>query len=715
MANIDEQLNPQQLEAVQHTEGPLLIIAGAGSGKTRVLTYRISHLLETGKATPGEILAITFTNKAAREMRERVERLVGSTDGMWISTFHAACVRILRYHGKLVDCLPGFSIYDDQDQIHVVKSCLKELDMDEKKFHPRAVLSCISSAKNQLKGPGQTQENAGEYFERKVAEVYSLYHNKLKTNNAVDFDDLLVKAVELLKNNPEVLEYYQRRFKYIHVDEYQDTNHAQYELVRLLSQGSGNICVVGDDDQSIYLFRGADVNNLLDFEKDYPEARVIKLEQNYRSTGNILGAANSVIANNTRRKAKELWTDSGDGAQVSLYNAQNEMDEAGFIVRTIQTGNRPLKDYAMLFRTRAQSRALEDAMIKSGTPYQLIGGLPFYGRKEIKDMLAYLKLLANPWDSVSLNRIINEPRRGIGERTVSRLLAYAAKRNLAPMSCLEEAAEGIGGKSGSCLREFAKMMDHLAEVASESAVTITLQEVMHKTGYIAVLGDEGTVEAQSRLENLQELLTVTEDYDQRIGGELGLFLEEVSLVADVDKLNEGQDGVTLMTLHSAKGLEFPVVFLVGLEEGLFPHSRSLDDDEQIHEERRLCYVGMTRAMEELNLVWARTRHVFGRMNTGRPSRFLKEIDTKYLRYINGNPMQVSQWGGSASVQQQREAASAKTIYVVGMVVDHRQWGRGSVVETTTLGDQAVVVVDFPGSGKRRLMADFAPLIVVNEE
>jgi DNA helicase-2/ATP-dependent DNA helicase PcrA len=531
----------------------------------------------------------------------------------------------------------------------------------------------------------------------------------------VDFDDLLVKAVQLLEQNPDVLGYYQRRFKYIHVDEYQDTNHAQYRLIRLLSQGSGNVCVVGDDDQSIYLFRGADVNNLLDFEKDYPEARVIKLEQNYRSTGNILGAANSVIAHNTRRKAKELWTDAGEGAQVSLYNAQNEMDEAGFIVRTIQTGNRPLGDYAMLFRTRAQSRALEDAMIKSGTPYQLIGGLPFYGRKEIKDMLAYLKLLANPWDSVSLNRIINEPRRGIGERTVSRLLAYAAKKNLAPMSCLEKAAEGIGGKSGSCLKEFAKMMAHLEEVASESAVTITLQEVMHKTGYAAALADEGTVEAQSRLENLQELLTVTEDYDRRVGGDLGLFLEEVSLVADVDKLEEGQEGVTLMTLHSAKGLEFPVVFLVGLEEGLFPHSRSLDQEEQIHEERRLCYVGMTRAMEELNLVWARTRHVFGRMNTCRPSRFLKETDTKYLRYINGNPLQVSQWGGSAATQQKREEASAKTNYVVGMVVDHRQWGRGSVVETTTLGDQAVVVVDFPGSGRRRLMADFAPLIVVTED
>lgn len=714
MRNLEAELNPQQLEAVRHTDGPLLIIAGAGSGKTRVLTYRIAHLLDTGKALPGDILAITFTNKAAREMKERVEKLVQSSDGMWISTFHAACVRILRRHGKLVNCLPGFSIYDDQDQMHVVKNCLKELDLDDKKFHPRAVLSAISNAKNQLIGPEKFKDKAYEYFHRRVAEVYKLYDGKLRANNAVDFDDLLTKTVELLEGHPEVLDYYQHRFKYIHVDEYQDTNHAQYRLIRLLAEGRGNICVVGDDDQSIYLFRGADVNNILDFEKDYPDTRVIKLEQNYRSTGNILGAANSVIAHNSRRKAKELWTAAGEGAKVNLYNAQNEVDEAGYIVRAIQTGNRPLGDYAILFRTRAQSRALEDAMIKSGIPYQLIGGLPFYGRKEIKDMLAYLKLLANPWDAVSLNRVINEPRRGIGERTVSRLLAYASERGLAPMSCLSDAAKEIGGKSGACLMEFAKMMAHLDVVAGESAVTITLQEVMQKSGYIATLNAEGTVEAQSRLENLQELLTVTEDYDRRIGGDLGLFLEEVSLVADVDKLEEGVEGITLMTLHSAKGLEFPVVFLVGLEEGLFPHSRSLDDEEQVHEERRLCYVGMTRAMEELNLIWARTRHVFGRMETCRPSRFLKETDEKYLKYINGTPFQVRQWGGPASSQPRQESAAAKTKYIVGMVVDHRQWGRGTVVETSMLGDQAVVVVDFPGSGRRRLMADFAPLVVVEE-
>lgn len=711
MENIAAHLNPEQLAAVRHTDGPLLIIAGAGSGKTRVLTYRIAHLLETGKAAPPEILAITFTNKAAREMQERVQKLVGSTDGMWISTFHSACVRILRRHGSLVDCLPGFTIYDDQDQMQVVKSCLKELDLDDKKFHPRGVLSAISCAKNQLQGPEEFKAEAGgEYYQRRVAEVYRIYQNKLKASNSVDFDDLLVKAVELLSNNPDVLEYYQRRFRYIHVDEYQDTNHVQYRLVKLLAQAHRNVCVVGDDDQSIYLFRGADVSNILDFEKDYPEAKVIKLEQNYRSTGNILGAANSVISHNRRRKAKALWTASGEGAQVNLYNAQNEGDEASFVVRSIQEGKRPLGDYAVLFRTRAQSRALEDAMIKAGIPYQLIGGQPFYGRKEIKDMLAYLKVLANPWDVVSLSRIINEPRRGIGDRTVERLLVYAQANNLAPMSCLEAAAQDIGGKSGACLMEFARMMAHLGAVAGESAVTITLQEIMHKTGYVATLTAEKSVEAQSRLENLQELLTVTEDYDRRVGGDLGLFLEEVSLVADVDKLEDGVDGATLMTLHSAKGLEFPVVFLVGLEEGLFPHSRSLDDEEQLHEERRLCYVGMTRAMEELCLVWARTRHIFGRLTSCRPSRFLQEVEEKHLNFLNGSPFQIKMWAGPTEARPQ--AATAKTDYKVGMVVAHAKWGTGSVVETSTLGDQAVILVEFPGGDRRRLMADFAPLTIV---
>lgn len=706
---LDTQLNPQQLEAVRHFDGPLLIIAGAGSGKTRVLTCRISHLLETGKAAPGEILAITFTNKAAREMRERVGRLVGSTDGMWISTFHSACVRILRRHGSLVDCQPGFSIYDDQDQLQVVKACLKELDMDEKKFHPRAVLSEISSAKNQLQDPAGYREQVSGYFHRRVAEVYQAYQGKLRANNAADFDDLLMKTVQLLEGHPNILEYYQGRFRYILVDEYQDTNHAQYRLVSLLAQAGRNICVVGDDDQSIYLFRGAEVSNILDFEKDYPEAKVIKLEQNYRSTGNILGAANSVIANNARRKVKELWTAAGEGAKVSLYNAQNEVDEAAFVVRTVQTGTRPLGDYAVLFRTRAQSRALEDAMIKAGLPYQLIGGLPFYGRKEIKDMLAYLRVLANPWDAVSLTRIINEPRRGIGDRTVERLLAYAQEQALSPLACLEEAARDIGGRTGACLAEFAKLMNHLDLIASESAVTITLQEIMHKTGYVAALTSENSIEAQSRLENLQELLTVTEDYDRRVGGDLGLFLEEVSLVADVDKLEEGVDGVTLMTLHSAKGLEFPVVFLVGLEEGLFPHARSLEDEEQLHEERRLCYVGMTRAMEELNLVWARTRHLFGRVESCRPSRFLRETDDKYLRYINGSPAQVKMWAPASTPQPN---PVSQTQYRVGMVVEHRQWGRGTVVETGALGDQAVVLVEFSGGDRRRLMADFAPLTVI---
>lgn len=706
------QLNPQQLEAVRHTQGPVLIIAGAGSGKTRVLTYRIAYLLDTGLAAPGEILAITFTNKAAREMRERVEKLVGNTDGMWISTFHSACVRILRRHGALVNCMPGFTIYDDQDQLQVIKNCLRELDLDDRKFHPRAVLAAISNAKNRLQSPEEMRQQAADYFMRRAADIYALYQQKLAAGNAVDFDDLLLKVVELLANHPDVLAYYQRKFKYILVDEYQDTNRVQYRLIQLLGQAHRNVCVVGDDDQSIYLFRGADVRNILDFEQDYPDARIIKLEQNYRSTGNILGAANSVIAHNQRRKAKALWTAAGEGCLVNLYTAQNEADEAAFVVRTVQAGSRPLGDYAVLFRTRAQSRALEDAMLRAGIPYQLIGGQPFYGRKEIKDMLAYLRLLVNPWDTVSLARIINEPRRGIGERTLEKLLAYAQARNLAPMSCLEEAAREIGGSAGARLLDFARLMAHLEAVAAESAVTITLQEVMHKTGYAAALAAEQTIEAQSRMENLQELLTVTEEYDRRVGGDLGLFLEEVALVADVDQLQQGSDCLTLMTLHSAKGLEFPVVFIVGLEEGLFPHARSLEDEEQLHEERRLCYVGMTRAQQELFLIWARTRHLFGRVTACRPSRFLAETGAQYLHFINGSPFQLRMW--AVTDQPQPRASGPKTQFRVGMTVAHAKWGRGTVVETETLGDQPVVVVEFAGGDRRRLMADFAPLTVVEE-
>lgn len=711
MPDYPGELNPQQLEAVRHTDGPLLIIAGAGSGKTRVLTHRIAFLLEQG-AAPEEILAITFTNKAAREMRQRVELLVGSTDGMWIATFHSACVRMLRRHGALVDCLPGFSIYDDQDQLQVVRSCLRELNLDDKKYHPRGVLAAISKAKNALQGPGDFARQATDHFSSRVAEVYALYSAKLRASNALDFDDLLVKAVELLETQPQVLGRYQDRFRYIHVDEYQDTNHAQYRWVNLLARARRNICVVGDDDQSIYLFRGADVGNILDFERDYPEAKVIKLEQNYRSTGNILGAANSVIANNRRRKAKELWTAADPGAKPRVYNAGDEGDEANFVVRTISGGSRPLGDYAVLFRTRAQSRALEDAFIKNGLPYQLIGGLPFYGRKEVKDMLAYLKILANPWDQVSLARIINEPRRGIGDRTLERLLNFAQAKDLAPVAALAEAAREFGGQAGAALARFAAMIGDLENVAGESAVTITLQEVMYKTGYAAALSGEGTVEAQSRLENLQELLTVTEDFDVRVGGDLGLFLEEVSLVAEVDSLNEGVEGVTLMTLHSAKGLEFPVVFIVGLEEGLFPHSRSLDTEEELNEERRLCYVGMTRAREELVLVWARTRHIFGRLDACRPSRFLRETEEKYLDYLNGSPRQIRMWA-PASQPDKAERPSIK--YTPGLIVEHGKWGWGRVVEVTALGDQPVILVEFSGGDRRRLMADFAPLTVVEKQ
>lgn len=708
MTDFEKELNPQQLEAVRHLEGPLLIIAGAGSGKTRVLTYRIAYLLEKG-VSPNEILAITFTNKAAREMRERVESLVGSTVGMWISTFHSACLRMLRRHGHYVDCLPGFSIYDEQDQQQVLRECLRQLDLDDKKYTPRGMLAAISKAKNQLQGPDQFAREAADPYSRKVATIYNLYAEKLRANNALDFDDLLLKAVALLESQPQVLMDYQNRFRYILADEYQDTNRVQYRWLFLLAQAHRNICVVGDDDQSIYLFRGADVGNILDFEGDYPEAKVIKLEQNYRSTGNILGAAHSVIAHNSRRKAKELWTAGVPGEKPAVYNAGDERDEANFVVGRITQGGRPLGNHAVLFRTRAQSRALEEAFLNAGLPYQLIGGLPFYGRKEVKDMLAYLKVLANPWDAVSLSRIINEPRRGIGDRTLSRLLAYAQENNLPPMSCLGAVAQAVGGKAGVGLGEFAQMMAQVEAIAGESAVTITLQEVMQKSGYVAALTAERSVEAQSRLENLQELLTVTEEYDRRVGGDLGLFLEEVSLVAEVDSLEEGAEEVSLMTLHSAKGLEFPVVFIVGMEEGLFPHSRSLDTEEELNEERRLCYVGMTRAKEELFLVWARTRHIFGRLGACRPSRFLREADEKFLDYLNSSYRQMRMWT-PAPLPPSAERAAVN--FRVGMLVEHGQWGRGRVVETSALGEQAVVLVEFSGGDRRRLLADFAPLTVL---
>ncbi len=704
-------MNPQQMEAVRQTEGPLLIIAGAGSGKTRVITHRIAHILEEGLARPPEILAITFTNKAANEMKERVEKLVGSTDGMWISTFHSACVRMLRKHGHLVGCLPGFSIYDDADQLMVVRMCVRQLDLDDKRYVARGVLAVISHAKNQLMGPEEFAKQASGRYQENVARVFELYQQKLRENNALDFDDLLVRAVELLSEHPHVLEEYQQRFKYVHVDEYQDTNHAQYKWVNLLASGHNNICVVGDDDQSIYLFRGADVANILDFEKDYPQARVIKLEQNYRSTGNVLAAANSVISHNQSRKPKKLWTDQGQGNKVYVYTAYSEVDEAEFVTRMVNSGNRPPGDYAVLYRTRAQSRVLEDSLRRANIPYKLLSGVPFYGRKEIKDMLSYLRILVNPYDNASLIRVINEPRRGIGQRTMEKLFSHAAARGLPAVLCLAEAGKEIGGSTGGALAEFAELYKGLAEIASESSVSVTLQEVMLRTGYLEHLKAEGTVESLSRLENMQELLTVTGEFDKKIGGDLTMFLEDISLVSELDNLDDDADAVVLMTLHSAKGLEFPVVFITGLEEGLFPHSRCLADEQQLHEERRLCYVGMTRAKRDLYLMWARGRNIFGRFQSSLPSRFLRETDPEYLRFLNGSLEQIRGWapgGEPAAEKQPKEDID----YTPGMVVEHNKWGRGVVVETGVLGDQAVVVVDFPGQGRRRLMAGFAPLKVI---
>ena len=732
-------LNPQQAEAVINTEGPLLIMAGAGSGKTKVLTCRVANLLQKG-VRPYRILAITFTNKAAAEMRERVNNMSGpAAKDVWLFTFHAFCARFLRME---IDKLPGyggnFAIYDTADSQNLIKQILKEMNLDDKRFQPSGILSRISNAKNALQDAASFARQAGDFYEQKVADIYSRYEQKLQLNNALDFDDLLMFSIKLLQENKEVREKYQDRFDYLLVDEYQDTNHAQYLLTKFLAAKHRNICVVGDADQSIYGWRGADIQNILDFEKDYPDAKVIKLEQNYRSTQIILDAANAVIENNTGRKPKNLWTENKSGADIIYFQAVDERDEARFVIEQLQnlqrTENKKLGDMAILYRTNTQSRIFEEMLIKSGISYNMVGGLKFYERKEIKDIIAYLRVIFNPADSLSLLRIINVPKRGIGDASLAKIQAYAAANNVSLFEAVSNAAaiDGLSSRFVSKLDDLAGIIFELMNLAGEAPVEDLIDRVLRDTGYLEELENERTPQAQSRIDNLHELISVAQEFAaSEEENNLENFLAHVALVSDIDDTELGEDAITLMTLHSSKGLEFPVVFLVGMEEGLFPHARTLMDETEIEEERRLCYVGITRAKEKLFLSSTKMRTIYGNTVTYPPSRFLQEIPARLVKTIkrqerfsalenfkqvsekySARPQKPASTFNPHSFMPQKPAAAAGgtgTRFNTGDRVSHSKWGEGMVVSVKDSPDGQEVKVAFAGAGVRSLLTKYAVL------
>jgi DNA helicase-2/ATP-dependent DNA helicase PcrA len=719
------QLNEVQRQAVETTEGPIQILAGAGSGKTRVLTYRVAFLLAEKKAHPWNILAITFTNKAAREMKERIQSLVGDiAEDIWISTFHAMCVRILRRDIDRMGYSRNFTILDPSDQLSVIKQILKEENLDPKKFEPRSLLYRISSAKNKMLGPHEMLTRAkaeNDLFGEVAAEVYEKYEQKLRSNESLDFDDLLLKTVDLFEQVPEVKEFYQRKFQYIHVDEYQDTNHVQYVLVRTLAAHHQNICVVGDADQSIYRFRGADISNILRFEQDWPQAKLIKLEQNYRSTKNILQAANHLIAHNTNRKPKELWTENEKGKPICLFEADNEHGEAYFvaenIMKLVQEGA-SYRDCAILYRTNAQSRVLEEVFLKANLPYQVVGGIKFYERKEIKDILAYLRLIVNPQDDLSLTRIINVPRRGIGAATLEKITNYAQTQGIPLFHALLELEEiGLTKRAVKPLQAFVEMIKQLHAMADYLSAEEMLEEVFRMTGYKEELIREKTMEAQGRLENLDEFVSVVQEFERRSEDKsLVALLTDLALIADVDQLDEEKAGnnqptaaVSLMTLHSAKGLEFPYVFLVGMEEGIFPHNRSLDDEEEMEEERRLAYVGITRAERQLYLTWSRMRTIFGHTSSNPPSRFLKEIPEEVLEQV-GKPKMIQPTLSNRRPFVRRSPQASEVAWQVGDQVTHSKWGIGTIVKVQGEGQDQELNIAFPAPiGVKKLLAAFAPI------
>ena len=717
-----DDLNPMQREAVATTEGPVLVVAGAGSGKTRVLTYRIAHLIQDLAVPPWDVLAITFTNKAAGEMKERVGQLVGGVArSMWVSTFHSACVRILRREAPRLGYRSAFTIYDAQDSLRAITMVIKDLDMDPKRFPPRSIRSAISNAKNELIDYESFRSRAVSYHQRNVADIYRLYQQRLLDASAMDFDDLLMVTVELFSAFPEVLEHYQDRFRYLHVDEFQDTNRAQYLLVKQLAAEHRNICAVGDADQSIYKFRGADIRNIIDFERDFPETRVVVLDQNYRSTETILTAANSVIANNGRRKPKRLWSDLGQGLPITRYDAQDDRDEAGFVseeVGKLVTEGIDMSDMAIFYRVNAQSRVFEEVFARYKVPYNVIGTVRFYERREIKDVLAYLRVLCNPDDNISLRRVINLPRRGIGSVTLDRIGRFAEDRELSFFDALGRVDQvpGLAARSANAVRSFLKILEDLTEKAARGPAD-AVRAVLEDVGYLKWVESEGTFEALGRADNLKELVSSAEEFEQdaRDSDDLNwddlegvrrleLFLESVSLVGDIDDLEEDSGAVTLMTLHNAKGLEFPVVFISGLEEGVFPHSRALTDQDELEEERRLCYVGLTRARQRLYLTTSRSRMLYGVPSYNLPSRFLKEIPldlVSKVRYRKRNPR-------TESINFKGDSLSEDQI-TVGDRVRHDLWGVGTVVRTAGEGDRAEAEIVFKSGGSRTLLLCWAPL------
>ncbi|MGD2350801.1 DNA helicase PcrA [Bacillus subtilis] len=725
-------LNPVQQEAVKTTDGPLLLMAGAGSGKTRVLTHRIAYLMAEKHVAPWNILAITFTNKAAREMKERVESILGpGADDIWISTFHSMCVRILRRDIDRIGINRNFSILDTADQLSVIKGILKERNLDPKKFDPRSILGTISSAKNELTEPEEFSKVAGGYYDQVVSDVYADYQKKLLKNQSLDFDDLIMTTIKLFDRVPEVLEFYQRKFQYIHVDEYQDTNRAQYMLVKQLAERFQNLCVVGDSDQSIYRWRGADITNILSFEKDYPNASVILLEQNYRSTKRILRAANEVIKNNSNRKPKNLWTENDEGIKISYYRGDNEFGEGQFVAGKIHqlhsSGKRKLSDIAILYRTNAQSRVIEETLLKAGLNYNIVGGTKFYDRKEIKDILAYLRLVSNPDDDISFTRIVNVPKRGVGATSLEKIASYAAINGLSFFQAIQQVDFiGVSAKAANALDSFRQMIENLTNMQDYLSITELTEEILDKTEYREMLKAEKSIEAQSRLENIDEFLSVTKNFEQKSEDKtLVAFLTDLALIADIDQLDQkeeesgGKDAITLMTLHAAKGLEFPVVFLMGLEEGVFPHSRSLMEEAEMEEERRLAYVGITRAEQELYLTNAKMRTLFGRTNMNPESRFIAEIPDDLLENLNekketratsARKMHPRRGPVSRPVSYASKTGGDTLNWAVGDKAGHKKWGTGTVVSVKGEGEGTELDIAFPSPvGVKRLLAAFAPI------
>ena len=746
-------LNDAQRLAVLATEGPTLIVAGAGSGKTRVLTHRIAHLIKDLRVPPTAVLAITFTNKAAREMQERLRQLVGPVvKAMWVSTFHSACVRILRRSGSRLGYTSSFSIYDEGDAERLMAQVVRQLDYDPKRLSARSMRHGVSAAKDQLIDPEMLADRAVGWFEKKVAEAYRLYQRRLAESNAVDFDDLIMQTVRLFQEHPDVLAEYQRRFRYVLVDEFQDTNVAQYELLKLLAAEHRNLSVVGDGDQSIYAFRGATVRNILDFEADYPEANVILLEQNYRSTQTILSAANAVIANNLERKPKNLWTAIGSGNPIVRYQAENEHDEAAFVVEEVERLHEAGLGYGkvvVFYRTNAQSRPLEEVFVKAGLPYKIVGGVKFYDRREVKDLLAYLKATVNPLDTVSLRRVLNVPRRGIGDTSERAIDRFATEEGIPLGDALRRAGEvpGLGARQVRAVADFVAVLDELAAgVAEGRSPSVLVQDAWTLSGLMRELEADTSIEGQGRVENVRELQSAAEEYELREGLEaeptLAGFLESIALVTDADQVEAGSQSVTLMTLHTAKGLEYPVVFIVGLEENVFPHVRSIGEPRELEEERRLAYVGITRARERLYLTNAWSRTLFGATSYNLPSRFLKEVPEELVSVAPAQGRASAArslpagWGDASPafgagrssfnarphppVSFDRQPTPAERLagrqrgaldlgLTPGDEVVHRQWGRGTVAAVSGRGERAMAEVDFPGLGRKRLLLRYAPL------